>query len=96
MTKNDIAVELCNRIADLPKSTALHAVDLGVTDILSDAFARGESVYLRGFGTLEVKTTKEKKARNINAGTTVIIPAQRTVKFKVSKQLKDRLNNGSK
>ncbi|ROT00008.1 integration host factor subunit beta [Muribaculaceae bacterium Isolate-084 (Janvier)] len=95
MTKNDIAVELCKRIPDLPKSTALHAVE-GVVEILSDAFARGENVYLRGFGTLEVKTTKEKKARNINAGTTVIIPAQRTVKFKVSKQLKDRLNNGSK
>lgn len=95
MTKNDIAVELCNRIVYLPKSIALHAVE-DVTDILSDAFARGESVYLRGFGTLEVKTTKEKKARNIKAGTTVIIPAQRTVKFKVSKQLKDRLNNGSK
>lgn len=95
MTKNDIAVELCKRIPDLPKSTALHVVE-GVTDILSDAFVRGDNVYLRGFGTLEVKTTKEKKARNINAGTTVVIPAQRTVKFKVSKQLKDRLNNGSK
>ena len=95
MTKNDIAVELCKRNPDLPKSTALHAVK-GVTDILSDAFVRGENVYLRGFGSLEVKTTKEKKARNINAGTTVIIPAQRTVKFKVSKQLKDSLNNGSK
>ena len=95
MTKNDIAVELCKRIPDLPKSTALHVVE-GVTDILSDAFVRGDNVYLRGFGSLEVKTTKEKKARNINDGTTVIIPAQRTVKFKVSKQLKDSLNNGSK
>ena len=95
MTKNDIAVELCKRIPDLPKSTALHVVE-GVTDILSDAFVRGDNVYLRGFGSLEVETTKEKKARNINAGTTVIIPAQRTVKFKVSKQLKDSLNNGSK
>lgn len=93
MTKNDIAVELCKRNLDLPKSTALHAVE-GVTDILSDAFVRGENVYLRGFGSLEVKTTKEKKARNINAGTTVIIPAQRTVKFKLSKQLKNRMNNG--
>jgi len=93
MTKNDIAVELCKRIPDLLKSTALHVVE-GVTDILSDAFYRGENVYLRGFGSLEVKTTKEKKARNINAGTTVIIPAQRTVKFKVSKQLKNRMNNG--
>ena len=26
MTKNDIAVELCKRIPDLPKSTALHVV----------------------------------------------------------------------
>lgn len=94
MTKNDIAVELCKRIPDLPKSTALHVVE-GVTDILSDAFVRGDNVYLRGFGSLEVKTTKEKKARNINAGTTVIIPAQRTVKFKVSKQLKNRMNNGT-
>lgn len=94
MTKNDIAVELCKRIPDLPKSTALHVVE-GVTDILSDAFVRGDNVYLRGFGSLEVKTTKEKKARNINAGTTVVIPAQRTVKFKLSKQLKNRMNNGT-
>lgn len=93
MTKNDIAVELCNRIPDLPKSMALHVVD-GLVDVLSDAFVRGDSVYLRGFGTLGVKTSKEKKARNINAHTTVVIPAQRTVKFKISKQLKNRMNNG--
>lgn len=60
MTKNDIAVELCKRIPDLPKSTALHVVD-GVTDILADAFDRGENVYLRGFGTMEVKTTKKRR-----------------------------------
>lgn len=95
MTKNDIAVELCNRIPDLPKSTALHVVD-GITDILADAFVSGKNVYLRGFGTMEVKTTKEKKARNINAGTTVMVPAQRIVKFKLSNQLKNRMNNGNK
>lgn len=92
MTKNDIATELCNRIPDMQKSTALHVVE-GITDILSDAFSRGENVYLRGFGTMEVKTTKEKKARNINAGTTVVVPAQRTVKFKISNQLKKRMNS---
>ena len=92
MTRNDIATELCKRIADLQKSTSLHVVE-GITDILSDAFARGENVYLRGFGTLEVKTRKEKKARNINAGTTVVVPAQRTVKFKISNQLKKHMNS---
>lgn len=92
MTKNDIAVELCNRISDMPKSTALHVVE-SVTDILSDAFARGENIYFRGFGTMKVRTTKEKKVRSINAGTTVVVPAQRTVKFKISNQLKKRLNS---
>lgn len=92
MNRNDIAAQLCIRIPDLPKSMALHVVE-GVTDILSDAFTRGDNVYLRGFGTLEVRTTMEKKARNISAGTTVVIPAQRTVKFRLSKQLKKRINN---
>lgn len=93
MTKNDIATELCNRVPDLAKSTALHVVD-GFSDILSEAFAAGQNIYLRGFGTFEVKAKKEKKARDINKGKAVIIPAGRTVKFKLSKQLKNRINNG--
>lgn len=94
MTKNDIAARLCRRIPDLPKSTALHVVE-GITEILTEAFISGDNVYLRGFGTLEVRTTKEKKARDINAGTTVIVPARRTVKFRISNQLKNRMNNGT-
>lgn len=92
MTKNDIVVALGNSL-ELPKATAIQAVE-GVIEILSDAFARGENVYLRGFGTLVVKTAKAKKARNISTGADVIVPAQRTVKFKISKQLKNRMNNG--
>lgn len=91
MTKNDIATELCTRIPDLQKSTALRVVE-GITAILSDAFARGENVYLRGFGTMEVKTTKEKKARNISTGASLMVPARRTVKFRISNYLRDSLN----
>lgn len=94
MTKNDIAVALCHRIHDLPKSIALQVVE-SMSDILSEAFVNGENVYLRGFGTFNVKTTKEKTARNISAGTTVVVPARRTVKLKISQQLKNRINNGS-
>jgi len=92
MTKNDIAAALGDRIPDLPKSTALHVVE-GVTDILANAFASGENVFLRGFGTFAVTPTKEKVARNINTGTAVVIPAGRTVKLKLSKELKNRLNS---
>ena len=95
MTKNDLAVELCKNLhLDITKPVALHIVDTFV-DILSDAFVKGEGVFLRGFGALEVRTAKAKKARNIAAGTTVMIPAHRTVKFKASKQLINRMNNGT-
>lgn len=95
MTKNDLAVELCKNLhLDITKPVTLHIVDTFV-DILSDAFVKGEDVFLRGFGTLEVRTAKAKKARNIAAGTAVMIPAHRTVKFKVSKQLINRMNNGT-
>ena len=93
MTKNDIAVELCKRIPVLPKSTDLHVVE-GVIDILSDAFVRGDNIYLRGFGTLALKNIKARTARNIRTGETVSVPAQNTVKFRISKELKARLNNG--
>lgn len=93
MTRNEIATKLCNSVPELQRSTALHVVD-SLTNIFADAFSRGENIYLRGFGTFEVKETKERKARNIAAGTTITIPAGRTVKFKLSKQLKEQMNNG--
>lgn len=92
MTKNDIAVELCKRIPDLPKSTALHVVE-GVTDILSDAFYRGENVYLRGFGTLSVVDVKERPAVHFKTKEQIIVPAHRSVKFRLSKELKEKLNS---
>lgn len=93
MTKNDIAAAICST-HDLPKATAISVVDT-VINTLADSFVSGENIYLRGFGTFNVKTTAEKKARNINAGTTVVVPAGRTVKFRISKELKNRMNNGN-
>lgn len=92
MTKNDIAAELCKRIPGLSKSAAIHVVE-AFTDILTDAFTRGEHVYLRGFGIMEVKTLKERTARNIATGIPVFIPAQRTVRIKISSKLKQRMND---
>lgn len=93
MTRNDIAASLCRRHA-LSKSTALSVVD-DVLNTLTDSFVSGENSNLRGFGTFEVKVTAEKKARNINTGATVIVPAGRTVKFRPCKELKNRMNNGN-
>lgn len=93
MTKKDIAAAICSA-HDLNKATAISVVDT-VINTLADSFVSGENIYLRGFGTFYVKTTAEKKARNIKAGTTVVVPAGRTVKFRISKDLKNRMNNGN-
>lgn len=93
MTKADIVNEI-SKSTGIDRANVLDTIEKFM-EVVKDSLSHGENVYLRGFGTMEVKTTKEKKARNINAGTTVVVPAQRIVKFKLSNQLKNRMNNGT-
>ena len=44
--------------------------------------AKGESVYLRGFGTFTLKTRKAKIARNISKNTSIAVPAHEIAYFK--------------
>lgn len=92
MTKTEI-VEHIIANTTFSRSQAQTAVDC-VINAISDSLTKGESVYLRGFATIKAHTTKDRKARNINKGTAMTIPAQRTVKILLSKQLKNRMNNG--
>ncbi|NDW09742.1 hypothetical protein D0T56_08775 [Dysgonomonas sp. 520] len=43
---------------------------------------------MRGFGNFVVKHKAEKKARNINTNTQVIVPAHRAPAFKASKDFR--------
>ena len=45
-------------------------------------------VYLRGFGTFELKERKEKVARNITKRSTVVVPAHSVPAFKPAKEFK--------
>ncbi len=56
--------------------------------LISEQLANGESVKLAGFGTFLVVTTKSRPARNPKTLDPVIIPERRTVKFRISDQLK--------
>jgi len=95
-TRCDLATELTNNeYAGLSLSAATHAVNDTISS-LTCAFMRGESVVFRGFGTFKVVQRKAKKARIINTGETIDVPATYTVKFVPSKQLKQALNNGKK
>ncbi|MBP3429423.1 MAG: integration host factor subunit beta, partial [Barnesiella sp.] len=49
------------------------------------SLAKGENVYLRGFGSFIVKKRAQKTARNISKNTTIIIPAHNIPAFKPAK-----------
>lgn len=91
MRKEEI-VEYITNNTTFSRSQAQTAVD-SVINAISDSLVKGESVYFRGFATFKAHTTKERKARNISKGTQMVIPAQRTVKLVVSKQLKAKMNS---
>ena len=90
MKKIEIVEHVINNTT-ISRSQAIQAVDC-VFDAIENSLCRGESVYIRGFATIKAHTSKRKKARNISKGTTVVIPAQRSAKLIISKQLKARMN----
>ena len=57
-------------------------------DIVKEAVAGGQSVFLRGFGTFGRKHRKAKAARNIKAMQTIIIPQHDIPYFKPGKDFK--------
>lgn len=90
MTKQELATRLAET-ANLQKSEALRAVE-GMIEVMSEAFAHKDSIFLRGFGTYKIVTRKEKKARDIGRAKEVMIPEHLTVKFSPSDTLLHKMN----
>ena len=54
---------------------------------------RGERVELRGFGVFSTKTQRARISRNPKTGEKVNTPEKKTIHFKMSKDLFNKLNN---
>ena len=80
MTKADIVKEV-SKSTGIEAATVMAVVE-GFMDAVKGSLAKQNNVYLRGFGTFEVKTRKAKTARNITKNTTVIIPEHKAPAFK--------------
>ena len=87
MTKADIVNEI-SRSTGIEKAAVLTTIEKFM-EIVKDSMAHGENVYLRGFGCFNVKTRKEKTARNISKNTTIIIPEHKVPSFKPAKSFLD-------
>ncbi|MBN9293234.1 MAG: integration host factor subunit beta [Flavobacteriia bacterium] len=83
MTKADIINEISNATG-VEKNEVSKTVEAFMTSI-KNTMAKGENVYLRGFGSFVVKRRAEKTGRNISKNTTIIIPAHNIPSFKPAK-----------
>ena len=62
---------------------------------VKDNMLKGESVYLRGFGSFILKERAEKTARNIKKNTTVLVKAHSIPAFKPAKEFHNQVKENT-
>ena len=67
------------------------------TDIILNeikrALRRGDSVEIRGFGRISVKTQRASIRRNPRTGQKVAVPEKKVISWKMSKEMFKKINN---
>ena len=86
MTKQEIVSDISAKTG-IEKTTTMAVVE-GFMESVKRALEDGENIYLRGFGTFQLKQRAEKTARNITKNTTITIPAHKAPAFKASPEFR--------
>ena len=88
-TKRDMAeriAEKCGITGVQAKAMVQHTLDELVSTLIQEG-----RIELRNFGVFSVVESAPRKARNPRTGETVMVPARRTVKFKMGKAMSDAM-----
>lgn len=90
MTKND----LINRVSNRSGYTRQQVSDIieASMDVMTESFAEGHNITLRGFGTFKVLTRKARPVRDFHNNRSIEMPAKRVVKFVPYNGLKNAIN----
>lgn len=83
MTKAEIVNEVAK--ATGIEKIAVQTVVESFMECVKDSLAKGNPVYLRGFGSFIIKHRAQKAARNITQKTTMTIPEHNIPAFKPAK-----------
>lgn len=92
MTKGDIIRDIAASTGT-ERTVAASVIEAFMENVRS-SIVSGENVYLRGFGTFQVKQRAEKVARNISKNTTIVIPAHSVPAFKPAKEFAEKVKKG--
>jgi len=87
MTKAELVTEIAIKTG-LDKRTINLVVD-SFTEGVKNNLCKGESIFVRGFGSFTLKTRAAKVARNIRAKTSVNVPEHSIPYFKPADEFKE-------
>lgn len=93
VTKADIINRLYGQ-SGLSKTQSAEITE-SLLEILKSTLASGEDVLISGFGKFYVKEKKERRGRNPQTGSPVMLGKKRVVTFKCSSVLRGKLNGWS-
>ena len=89
MTKAELSKVVSDETG-IEKALVQDVID-ATMEAIKKGMAEGENIYLRGFGTFEIKKRAAKKARNITANTTMTIPEHNVPRFKPCDSFKEMM-----
>ena len=92
MTKADIINEVSMNTG-IPKKEVSTVVEAFMDEVKKCLIEKKDSVFMRGFGSFNIKHRAAKTARNISKNPTITIPAHDLPSFKPSKSFIEEMQN---
>ena len=92
IVKSKLLKQLSNNYPNFLKKDLEKFTNIILKEIKS-ALKRGDRVELRGFGVFSTNTQKARISRNPRTGEKVNTPEKKTIHFKMSKDLFNKINN---
>lgn len=90
MGKNELITNISNNTG-ISKTSCEAVIDEFAEEIKKSLIA-GDKVMLKGFMSIEITERPEREGRNPQTGKVVTFPAVKSVKCKVSKAIRDAVN----
>jgi integration host factor subunit beta len=90
--------ELTEQLAESMQLSVREAASIvnTITDTMTEALARGDSIEIRGFGSFVVKSYDAYTGRNPKTGEQITVQPKKLPFFKVGKDLREQVNKGKK
>ena len=94
MTKSEL-IDAVTDTANIPRKRAEEVVNL-IFESMKESLIAGDGIEIRGFGSFMTKHYEPYMGRNPKTGKLIEVKAKVLPVFKVGKELKNRVNSGSR